>query len=494
MRRAAVLAALVTALALAAPAGAATTVGQNFTPTLQVGTKATVFQLQVSAGTGYTVPFEGILTSWSFQTAAITEPTTFKVARPAGGSSFTIVGQGDAVAPSPDTLNSFPIRIPVRAGDVIGFYQERGDTPAGTRSESDSDQVAYAFGTDAQPGQTPSFFQISKIRMNVSARLELDADRDGFGDETQDLCPRDAETQEPCTSDLSVSATTDKNRLGIYEELTMTLVVKSDGRTPSNGTTLTYKVPGELEVISTASTTASCRKARTEVVCTLGDLPVGGSQLITMKARARKRGAPENAVFVASRVLDTDISNNRGAMPLTIVENPGACANTWLGNAENNSLLGGAAGDRFDGLAGHDLLAGLAGDDCLAGGEGDDRLVGGSGADQLDGAAGDDSASGAAGKDVVIGGSGDDRLTGGTEADRVDGGAGRDNLHAGSGNDRVVGGPDRDRIRAAGGNDNVDAADGVAEVVDCGNGRDRATVDRTDRTRGCERVRRVRGR
>ena len=490
MRRLVATAALL--LAFAAPAGAATTVGQNFAPTLQVGTKATVFQLQASSGTSYTVPFEGILTSWSFQTAAVTEPTTFKVARPAGGSSYTVIGQGNVESPEPDRVNTYPVRIPVRPGDVIGFYQERGETPAGTRSDFDSDQVAYAFGSDAQPGQTPSFFQISKIRMNVSAKLELDADRDGFGDETQDLCPRDGETQDPCTSDLAVVASADNPQLAIYQELTMTMTVTASGRTTADGTTLTYDVPDQLEVLSTRSTTASCRKARGTVTCTLGDLPVGGSQQITMTARARKAGTPQNSVFVASRVLDPDIANNRGPMPLTVVENPGPCANTWLGNAETNSLLGASAGDRFDGFAGHDLLAGFGGDDCLTGGEGNDRLVGGSGNDQLDGGAGDDSASGAGGADRVLGGDGDDRLTGGDGDDRLDGGAGRDNLHGGAGNDRLTGGLERDRLNAAGGQDHVNSADGVAEVVDCGRGRDRAVADRVDRTRGCERVRRVR--
>jgi len=91
----------------------------------------------------------------------------------------------------------------------------------------------------------------------------------------------------------------------------MSMIVSASGRTSAFGTTLTYEIPDELEVLSTQSTTASCRKGRDAVTCTLGDLPVGGSQLITMTARAR-RGTPQNSVFVSSRVLDPDIGNNGG--------------------------------------------------------------------------------------------------------------------------------------------------------------------------------------
>jgi len=41
------------------------------------------------------------------------------------------------------------------------------------------------------------------------------------------------------------------------------------------------------------------------------------------------------------------------------------------------------------------------------------------------------------------------------------------------------------------GNDNVSARNGKKETIDCGRGkRDRATVDRADVTRGCEKVQR----
>ncbi len=40
--------------------------------------------------------------------------------------------------------------------------------------------------------------QFLSQRVPVEAVLEADADKDGFGDETQDQCPSDATTQGPC--------------------------------------------------------------------------------------------------------------------------------------------------------------------------------------------------------------------------------------------------------------------------------------------------------
>jgi Ca2+-binding RTX toxin-like protein len=124
----------------------------------------------------------------------------------------------------------------------------------------------------------------------------------------------------------------------------------------------------------------------------------------------------------------------------------GSCTNAFTGTASADVLAGGALGDLIVGLGGSDRLSGLAGNDCLSGGDGNDRLDGGDGKDRLDG------------------GAGDDRLTGGTGADR---------LTAGAGNDRVA------------------ARDKTRDKVDCGPGRkDVATVDRADRVKNCEKVKR----
>jgi Ca2+-binding RTX toxin-like protein len=63
-------------------------------------------------------------------------------------------------------------------------------------------------------------------------------------------------------------------------------------------------------------------------------------------------------------------------------------------------------------------------------------------------------------------------------------------LSGGAGGDLVNSGSGRDRVAAGTGNDRVLARDHAADTIDCGPGRDVAIVDRVDRTRSCEQVRR----
>jgi CSLREA domain-containing protein len=105
------------------------------------------------------------------------------------------------------------------------------------------------------------------------------------------------------------------------------------------------------------------------------------------------------------------------------------CAHKKTGTRRRNVLTGTAGPDLLRGLAGNDMLKGLSGDDCLEGGSGNDTLIGG------------------------------------------------------AGKDRLIGGP---------GSDAVGAADHEKDTIDCGPGRDRATVDRIDRVKRCERVKRKR--
>jgi Ca2+-binding RTX toxin-like protein len=143
---------------------------------------------------------------------------------------------------------------------------------------------------------------------------------------------------------------------------------------------------------------------------------------------------------------------------------PGACANVKRGTGGANVLTGTSAGDRLLGRAGNDRLRGLAGDDCLFG---------------------------EAGRDSLSGGSGKDRLSGGGGNDKLSGGSGADKLSGGSGKDSLTGGSAKDSFSAGSGNDKVSARDGVKEAVNCGSGKkDRATVDKKDKVKGCERVKR----
>jgi probable HAF family extracellular repeat protein len=121
------------------------------------------------------------------------------------------------------------------------------------------------------------------------------------------------------------------------------------------------------------------------------------------------------------------------------------------------------------------------------------RITGSSGADTICGFAGNDAIDGLGGNDALFGdGCGANAAatrTGGN--DTLNGGKGNDTLYGGPGNDKLNGGPGLNRYYGGPGNDTINARNRRNEIVDCGPGKDHATVDKHDKTRRCEKVSRA---
>jgi hypothetical protein len=136
--------------------------------------------------------------------------------------------------------------------------------------------------------------------------------------------------------------------------------------------------------------------------------------------------------------------------------------------------------DILAGTAGPNLICGLGGNDTLNGLGGNDTLFGDACGAKLKAQV---AVAAAGGNDVLNGGNGDDKLYGAGGKDTLNGGKGKDKLYGGSGVNAYRGGP---------GNDAVSARNGKRETVDCGSGKkDVATVDKRDKTKGCEKVKRA---
>lgn len=168
----------------------------------------------------------------------------------------------------------------------------------------------------------------------------------------------------------------------------------------------------------------------------------------------------------------------------------------------DDRLTGTAGNDTLCGLEGNDVLEGLGGNDLLfgdacgqrlraaSGASGSDSLIGGDGDDTLYGQGGNDTLNGGAGKDALYGADGHDVLTGGPGPDTLDGGKGDDRLTGDAAGAKPRGAA-VNRYKGGPGNDRILARNGKRETIDCGTGtRDVATVDRVDKVKGCERVRR----
>lgn len=219
---------------------------------------------------------------------------------------------------------------------------------------------------------------------------------------------------------------------------------------------------------------------------------------------------------------------------------------TLRGGAGNDELIGGPSSNFFEGGPGFDEMSGGAdrdffeegsspkGPDHISGNDGEDvvtysgrrhkihadlqgdaddgeigerdridddveNLVGGRADDRLTGNRVQNTLIGEGGSDLLKAAGGDDELWANDEfgnsrrrtRDRLDGGSGRDTLNGSEGANRLSGGPGPDIVFGEGGNDRIRDRDGRIDRIQCGRGRDRASLDGFDFFADrCERVRR----
>lgn len=167
----------------------------------------------VAAGPDYIANAPGVITSWSANADnSLTLRTwQFDVLKPDGGTNYTVTQKdGVRTLQTPSALNVFTgLHIPINAGDTVGVYIPTGQG-AGSGACLDhtgpmADQFE-SFGGDPPTGTSTAFSAPQgNARLNLAAIVEPDADKDGFGDETQDKCASQAATQAGCSNTFSVS-------------------------------------------------------------------------------------------------------------------------------------------------------------------------------------------------------------------------------------------------------------------------------------------------
>jgi hypothetical protein len=194
-----------------APADAAVTVGETFTGSGLWGGSGVMLQVS-SPGNLYAMPDDGVITTWRYQASpGDTPPLKVKALRHAGGVDFTTVGESRLETPTPGALNTWPTRIAVSRGDVLGLYFS-DDTSGGYRSGVSAEYATTEISgdpgdpmVDPPPGTTTSYESPDPgMQVNVSAVLEPDTDRDGFGDETQDKCVGTPGPSNGCPSTVAI--------------------------------------------------------------------------------------------------------------------------------------------------------------------------------------------------------------------------------------------------------------------------------------------------
>jgi hypothetical protein len=213
------IAALVSAAAvsLIAPAlgQAATTIGQldNSAQTAgncSSGVGGRLFaQASTNGGAVYQVPAGSVITSWATNARQVGGAMALKVLAKGtdlggGNSSYTVLQTSETQTTIANQVNQFRTRVPVPDGGTVGLHLPNG---AFTQkcffdpNTANNAQNVVHHG-DSPTGAVGSTFNtdvvVPNARLNLQVTYEPDADLDGFGDETQDLCPTNAATQGAC--------------------------------------------------------------------------------------------------------------------------------------------------------------------------------------------------------------------------------------------------------------------------------------------------------
>ena len=199
-------------LLLSAPAGAAVVSGSNLAGTPTGSGCFDFFELGTPISCTYAIAslppasraasdraaIGGVIVSWSAKVGAGSEahPVRLRVIRDTTGAGTGPVEQ----LPKSAGVYSFPARLPVATGDLIGLDSLENDLsglPIFSSTVAASTRVwepkMLGDGEKRDPSNT---FEGSELMVN--ATIELDADGDGYGDESQDPCPSAATGAVPC--------------------------------------------------------------------------------------------------------------------------------------------------------------------------------------------------------------------------------------------------------------------------------------------------------
>jgi hypothetical protein len=145
-------------------------------------------------------PTDGVVTKWR-TTISLVAPMfeALRVVRITEPQKALLVGESSQETLAPGT-NVFDTRIPIKAGDHLGLFTFwKGGVPYCTASSMAD--VFGGFEGNVAPGSTVGFGEFpGEYRIPVTAVIEPDADRDGYGDETQDKCPQSAEFHDACAA------------------------------------------------------------------------------------------------------------------------------------------------------------------------------------------------------------------------------------------------------------------------------------------------------
>jgi uncharacterized repeat protein (TIGR01451 family) len=278
------------------------TVGQVFAPNAMCARPDTFLQTGVADGNSYTLP-PGVITSWYVQDAApLASDSKLTVARAAGAGAFTLVGESTAGPRAAGQVSGpFPVRIPVSGGDVIGLTTP-GDGRCAKFTNNAADTLVFRAAGPLTAQPTPVLASTG-TRFPIEAVVEPDGDNDGFGDLTQDGCPRAPGSANGCPSaDLSLTLTASAPSVALGHEVTYTVTARNDGPDPAPDVMVANTPP-----------------AGDPTSASLGTLASGQTASAQFTAKPTAGGPATDTATISSGAGDPDPTDNTATATASVV-------------------------------------------------------------------------------------------------------------------------------------------------------------------------------
>lgn len=225
----AAIAALAASLLCAPGAGAASEVGSDCVAGASAKNLTAVGMARSGNPFPLSVPAVGVVTRWKVQVepGMDTLPQSLLVLRATGNASDLVAVDESETRLVDAGTNEFATRIPVKAGDRLGLsgFPETYFCEGGT-------DISWIYEGEVPLGKTRPFKLREGIGVPVTAIVEPDRDRDGYGDETQDECPKSAAYhRETCSAvELDVRAKARKRSILVRAEADMEVSLQVFGQ------------------------------------------------------------------------------------------------------------------------------------------------------------------------------------------------------------------------------------------------------------------------
>lgn len=318
MRRSRALLGVLGALALAAPAGAVTTIGSDLSraPDSKAcgpgAVSCTAFTGDPATGGPLAkAPSDGVVVRWRVRSATSVPAAKLNLIRPVGSGRYESAGTSDSQA-LPAGTGVFPARVKIAAGDTIGLDQS-SDAQVFATAPSD----VYTFTPALSSGSSIPMKSSGK-ELLLNADVEPDADGDGYGDETQDQCPTDPSRATECVADLRVSMSPAPAPVIVGHSLTYTVTVANAGPSPATDVALSQALPFSATPMAVHTTRGTCGGAYT-VNCSMGTIAAGDDVTMLLTVRPEEVGTLATTAAASTSTHEDNTGDDAASSDVTVL-------------------------------------------------------------------------------------------------------------------------------------------------------------------------------